>query len=190
MHRVVRVEVDQHAGATLRRDGGRGDLALARAGVGGACQAAAASAAIAPSAIPARGPATSASQPTSGAPIGVEPRKTTEYSAITRPRMAGVDGELQRRVDAGGEGHGHGAEGHEREDLQRRATARPRPAARARRTRSPRPTSIRGDDAPARAGGQRAGHRADRHRARSAARRSPPCRATSGWPAAAGGPGS
>ena len=32
---------------------------------------------------------TSASQPTSGAPIGVEPRKTTEYSAITRPRMVG-----------------------------------------------------------------------------------------------------
>ena len=30
-----------------------------------------------------------ASQPTNGAPIGVEPRNTTEYSAITRPRIAG-----------------------------------------------------------------------------------------------------
>ena len=40
--------------------------------------AAATSAAAPPSARPARGPATCASQPTSGAPIGVEPRKTTE----------------------------------------------------------------------------------------------------------------
>jgi hypothetical protein len=39
---------------------------------------AAASAAIPPSTRPARGPAASASQPTSSAPIGVEPRKTTE----------------------------------------------------------------------------------------------------------------
>jgi hypothetical protein len=47
------------------------------------------SAAAPPSSRPARGPAASASQPTSGAPIGVEPRNTTEYSAITRPRSAG-----------------------------------------------------------------------------------------------------
>lgn len=43
--------------------------------------------AVPPSAMPQRGPACSASRPTSGAPIGVEPRKTTEYSAITRPRI-------------------------------------------------------------------------------------------------------
>jgi hypothetical protein len=43
-------------------------------------------AARAPSTSPARGPYACASQPTSGAPIGVEPRKTTEYSDITRPR--------------------------------------------------------------------------------------------------------
>jgi hypothetical protein len=39
---------------------------------------------------PERGPAVSASQPTMGPPMGVDPRNTTEYSAITRPRMAGV----------------------------------------------------------------------------------------------------
>jgi hypothetical protein len=39
---------------------------------------AAISAALPPSTRPARGPATSASQPTSGAPIGVEPMNTTE----------------------------------------------------------------------------------------------------------------
>jgi hypothetical protein len=44
------------------------------------------SAASAPSTRPARGPYSCASQPTSGAPIGVEPRNTTEYSDITRPR--------------------------------------------------------------------------------------------------------
>jgi len=44
------------------------------------------SAAIAPSTRPARGPCVCASQPTIGAPIGVEPRNTTEYSDITRPR--------------------------------------------------------------------------------------------------------
>jgi hypothetical protein len=43
-------------------------------------------AATAPMTRPARGPYTCATQPTSGAPIGVEPRKTTEYSDITRPR--------------------------------------------------------------------------------------------------------
>jgi len=47
------------------------------------------SAAAPPTSNPARGPAVSAIQPTSGAPTGVEPRKTTEYSAITRPRIAG-----------------------------------------------------------------------------------------------------
>lgn len=45
-------------------------------------------AAAPPSTRPARGPDVSASQPTSGAPIGVDPRKTTEYRAITRPRSA------------------------------------------------------------------------------------------------------
>jgi hypothetical protein len=40
--------------------------------------AAATNAAAAPANSPLRGPATSASQPTSGAPIGVEPRKTIE----------------------------------------------------------------------------------------------------------------
>jgi hypothetical protein len=39
--------------------------------------AAVSSAAAAPTTKPARGPAASAIQPTSGAPIGVEPRKTT-----------------------------------------------------------------------------------------------------------------
>jgi hypothetical protein len=46
-------------------------------------------AAVADSKSDARGPATSASAPAMGPPIGVVPRKTTEYSAITRPRMLG-----------------------------------------------------------------------------------------------------
>ena len=37
----------------------------------------------------ARGSIAWLSQPAIGPPIGVEPRKTTEYSAITRPRIAG-----------------------------------------------------------------------------------------------------
>ena len=49
------------------------------------------SAASPPTSSPARGPAVSAIQPMIGAPIGVEPRKTTEYSAMTRPRIAGSD---------------------------------------------------------------------------------------------------
>jgi len=47
-----------------------------------------ASAASAPTISPARGPYACASQPMAGAPIGVEPRNTTEYSDITRPREA------------------------------------------------------------------------------------------------------
>ncbi len=37
-------------------------------------------------------------KPTSGPPIGVEPRNATDHSDITRPRMDGSDLELQRRV--------------------------------------------------------------------------------------------
>jgi hypothetical protein len=37
----------------------------------------------------ARGLAASESQPAIGPPIGVDPRKTVEYSAITRPRIDG-----------------------------------------------------------------------------------------------------
>src|SRR5262249_44445156 len=54
-----------------------------------AAASAAINAAAAPATSPARGPALSASQPISGAPIGVEPRKTIEYSAIARARMTG-----------------------------------------------------------------------------------------------------
>ena len=68
----------------LREDDSHGGV-FAGAVVGAAARAkairapaAAASAAAAPSSRPARGPATSAIQPTSGAPIGVEPRNTTE----------------------------------------------------------------------------------------------------------------
>src|SRR3954470_15831786 len=38
-----------------------------------------------------RGPSASASTPISGAPNGVPPRKTSTYSAMTRPRMDGAD---------------------------------------------------------------------------------------------------
>jgi len=83
--------------ATARPRGGRRRRALADAtGTGASARrhakraaSAAIPAAAAPASRPLRGPATSASQPTAGAPIGVEPRKTTEYSAITRPRIAG-----------------------------------------------------------------------------------------------------
>ena len=117
----------------------------------------------APASRPARGPATSASQPTSGAPIGVEPRKTIEYSDITRPRMVGStaicsalftpaanvtlaapsgtsasDLQLQRRRRRGQQ--------HRDTERERRAHQQPR------------------RDAPARARGQRARHGADPHR--------------------------
>ena len=48
------------------------------------------SAAAAPSTSAARGLAVWATQPASGPPMGVEPRNTTEYSAITRPRISGA----------------------------------------------------------------------------------------------------
>ena len=51
---------------------------------------AATSAPPAPTSSATRGDHVSASQPASGPPIGVEPRKTIEYSAITRPRISGV----------------------------------------------------------------------------------------------------
>ena len=44
---------------------------------------------IAPSPRPARAPATAITQPTIGPPIGVEPWKATNQSAITRPRIDG-----------------------------------------------------------------------------------------------------
>jgi len=47
-----------------------------------------ASAANPPATSPQRGPNPPASAPTTGAPIGVDPRKTTEYRAITRPRIS------------------------------------------------------------------------------------------------------
>ena len=52
-----------------------------------------ASAAVRPAAAPTpsdhRGPATSATQPTTGAPIGVPPSATASRKAITLPRIAG-----------------------------------------------------------------------------------------------------
>ena len=47
------------------------------------------SAAAPPTANPQRAPATSANQPTIGAPIVVEPRKAIDQKAITRPRICG-----------------------------------------------------------------------------------------------------
>jgi hypothetical protein len=41
-----------------------------------------------PSQMLVRAPKVSASQPTTGAPIGLVPRKTSTYSAITRPRSS------------------------------------------------------------------------------------------------------
>ena len=71
-----------------------------------------------------------------------------------------------------------------------RATARPRRAARRLRTAPRLPTSSSGVTRPARARRERAQHRADAHRARSASRRSRRCRARSRWRAAAAAPGS
>ena len=45
---------------------------------------------IAPRPSPARAPATAITQPTIGPPIGVEPWKATNHSAITRPRIDGA----------------------------------------------------------------------------------------------------
>src|SRR3954464_4839201 len=54
-----------------------------------AATTAAAADAIPPTINDQRGPATCATQPTSGAPIGVPPMNTIKYNAITRPRITG-----------------------------------------------------------------------------------------------------
>ena len=119
-----------------------------------------------PPSSPARGPATSASQPTSGAPIGVEPRKTTEYSAITRPRIVGSTAICSARVHARRERHATPRPAAPAPGSAAPASAPPRPAASTTPNSSDEPTSSLRGDAPARARGQRAGHRADAHRRR------------------------
>lgn len=56
-----------------------------------AARAAVRTAAAPPSARPARGETASASQPTIGAPIAVEPMKSMPYSAIVRPRICDAE---------------------------------------------------------------------------------------------------
>src|SRR5687767_3753229 len=46
---------------------------------------------VPPMAKPKRGPKCSDTQPTIGDPIGVLPKKTTEYKAMMRPRISGSD---------------------------------------------------------------------------------------------------
>ena len=78
VHRVVRVEVDEHAAATLRRDDRRGDPTLAGARVGGAGQRGRGQRGAGAEGHPDARPGDPASQPISGPPIGLLPRKTTE----------------------------------------------------------------------------------------------------------------
>ena len=66
-----------------------------------------------------RGPAYSPMKPTIGPPIGVLPRNATVHSAMTRPRIAASDGELERGVGAGEERDARHADEHERGDRER-----------------------------------------------------------------------
>ncbi len=72
--RAERVRPDE----SHRRRSGAGVGSTAQRANAARAPAAASSAATAPTSRPARGPATSAIQPTNGAPIGVEPRNTIE----------------------------------------------------------------------------------------------------------------
>ena len=192
LHRDVGARDDQpEAIAACSRVGDRVDplsVPAAWRAYAARAPAAAISAAAPPSARPARGLATSASQPTSGAPIGVEPRKTTDRATSRAPhRRRG--GELERRVDAGGERHGDRAERHEREDLERQRGRRggeqlEHPEGGRRADDQPRGDLLAGRRSAARRRPSR------RPSPSSSPRRSSPCRATSSGPAAASGPGS
>ena len=124
-------------------------------------------AAAAPASSPARGPAAPASQPTSGAPIGVEPRKTIEYSAMTRPRMAGATAICRAELTPAANVTLAAPSGTRAAIWSARVGAAAASSSETPKA-SEEPDQQPGVDAPARARGQRASDRADAHRRRSA----------------------
>ena len=74
----------------------------------------------------ARGPAALESQPVIGPPIGVEPMKTTEYSAMTRPRISGATVSCSAEFMPAAKVTLSAPTGTSSSDLQREASARAR----------------------------------------------------------------